>query len=307
MCLELNRYFRRRSKQVYRIKFNGEKEEQKEELILQFDVESGTEPRVNASAVGKSIAAIDAIFSDLHEEFKKNSELLLKARPFRQASLDIPIDVIIVTTVALTSFPILENILRCLSEYFRLKRELRGLTPQLKEGKLVIENNTIEVDKVVINLLDPRNESNKLVARAFEEIEKDKNVTGLNVSWKKERIASVKREEFKYYGPPAMVELPSKETRVKAVLDVVGPIFADKGKWTFQREGKRIHADILDDNFIKKRVLEKKESFRSGDQLRVELSVLQEYDPTMDVYVDKEYKVEKIVEHIQRRETGELF
>lgn len=282
-------------------------EEQKEELILQFDVESDTVPQVNASAVGKSITAADAILRELHEEFKKNSELLLKARPFRQASLDIPIDVIVVTTAALMNFPILENMLRCLSDYFRLKRELQGLAPRLKEGKLIIENNIIEVDKVVVNLLDPGNESNKLIARAFEEIEKDRSVTGFNVSRKKEQLASIKRKEFKYYGPPARMELPPKEARHREVLDVVGPVFAEKGKWTLKREGRIIHADILDEKFIKETVLQKGDPFRSGDRLHVELLVLQEYDPTLDVYVEKGYKVERILEHIHRRETGELF
>ena len=279
---------------------------QAEDLVIGFDVKSPTDSSVEASALGKTVIAIDSILKELHDEFAQNTEILVKTRPFKRGSFDIPIEIIVLSAVALYSFPILESMLKCLTEYFRLKRELKGLAPRIQDGKLIIENNKIEVDKVVVNILDPTNRSNKLVASAFEEIEKDDNITGFKVTRKKEMLAKVKREDFKYYGTPAR-EKRFKEAETTEVLDVVGPLFDEKGKWTFRREGKIIHANISDEGFIKQTVLKNGEPFRSGDKLRVELLVEQEYDEAMGVYVDKRYTVVQIRKHIKRVETGELF
>lgn len=174
-------------------------ERQAEELVVGFDVKSPTDSSVEASALGKTVIATDAILRELHDEFAQDSEIIVKARPFKQGSFDIPMEIIVVTaaTAALVGFPILENMLKCLTEYFRLKRELKGLAPRIQDGKIIIENNKIEIDKVVVNLLDPTNRSNKLVASAFEEIEKDDNITGFKVTRKKGVLAKVKREDFK--------------------------------------------------------------------------------------------------------------
>lgn len=279
---------------------------QAEELVIGFDVKSPTDSSVEAAAVGKTIIATDAILRELHDEFAQNSEIFVKTRPFKRGSFDIPIEIIVLAAGALASFPILENMLKCLTEYFRLKRELKGLAPRIQDGKIIIENNQIDVDKIVVNLLDPSNRSNKLVASAFEKIEKDDNITGFNLTRKKGTLAKVKREEFKYYGPSAR-EKRWKEAETTEILDVVGPLFDEKGKWTFRREGKVIHANISDEGFIKQTVLKNGEPFRSGDKLRVELLVEQEYDEAMGVYIDKRYTVVQILKHIKRVATGELF
>jgi len=282
-------------------------ERQAEELVVGFDVKSPTDSSVEASALGKTVIATDAILRDLHDEFAQDSEILVKARPFKQGSFEIPMEIIVViAAAAFFGFPILENMLKCLTEYFRLKRELKGLAPRIEDGKLIIENNKIKVDKVVVNLLDPTNRSNKLVASAFEEIEKDENITGFKVTRKKGVLAKVKREDFKYYGPPTR-EKRSKESESTEVLNVLGPFFDEKGKWTFRRQGKVIHANVSDEGFVKKTVIQNGEPFRSGDKLRVELLVEQEYDEAVGVYVDKRYTVVKILKHIKRVETGKLF
>ncbi len=281
-------------------------ERQVEELVVAFDVKSPTDSSVEASALGKTVIATDAILRDLHDEFAQDSELLVKARPFKQGSFEIPMDIIVVIFGGLVSFPILENMLKCLTEYFRLKRELKGLAPRIQDGKLIIENNKIEIHKVVVNLLDATNRTNKLVASAFEEIEKDENITAFKVTRKKGMLAKVKREDFKYYGPPAREKI-FKEAETTEVLDVLGPIFDEKGKWTFRREGNVIHANVSDEEFVKKTVIQNGEPFRSGDKLRVELLVEQEYDEAVGAYVDKRYTVVKILKHMQRAETGKLF
>lgn len=280
-------------------------EQQAEEVIIGFDVKSTTDDSVDASAVGKIVIATDAIFRELHDEFKQNSELLLKARPFRKGSFDIPIDVIVLTTGALACLPILEKMLKFLSEYFRLKRELKGVAPRIEKGKIIIENSHIEVDKIIVNLLEPRNKANQLIAEAFEDIDKDDNITGFKISRKQEQLAKVKKEEFKYYGVLPR-EIKSKEIQVTEDLRVVGPMFDEKGKWILVRNEKKIPVHIADEGFIRQ-VLTSGEPFRSGDKLRVELLVQQEYDTTLGDYVDKRYTVQKILRHIIRTETGKLF
>jgi hypothetical protein len=204
------------------------------------------------------------------------------------------------------STPVIREILNVIKQYFEIKNLLKGATPNIRDGNIVLQNSSIQVDKIVINLLDPSNKSNQLISGAFNEIQKDQNIKDFSVTEKKDYIAKVDRKQFDYYKPFVVEEKQIREITSREILKVVSAVFAEDLKWIFIRNEGRIHANITDKQFLES-VISKGEPFRSGDKLEVDLKVNQEYDKLSGNYIDKQYVVTKIHDHIKRLETQPLF
>jgi hypothetical protein len=155
-------------------------------------------------------------------------------------------------------------------------------------------------------LLNPSNESNKLISEAFNEIQRDQNIKDFSITEKKDYIAKVDRKQFDYYKPFVVEEKQIREITSREILKVISAVFVEDLKWIFIRNESRIHANIIDKKFLEG-VINKGEPFRSGDKLAVDLKIDQEYDKLSGNYIDKQYIVIKIHEHIKRLETRPLF
>lgn len=68
-------------------------------------------------------------------------------------------------------------------------------------------------------------------------------------------------------------------------------------------QGNKINAKVVDDHFWQN-VLAGIERFANGDKLVATLVITREYDQIIGAYLDKEYKVTDIRQHIPR-DTGE--
>ncbi|MFK7946285.1 MAG: hypothetical protein AB8G11_01755, partial [Saprospiraceae bacterium] len=73
----------------------------------------------------------------------------------------------------------------------------------------------------------------------------------------------------------------------------------DKGlKWSFIYEGIKISANIIDDDFFKN--IDEGKQFAKGDSLIVDLKIHQEFDNSVNAYINKKYQIVKVNNHIQR-------
>ena len=82
------------------------------------------------------------------------------------------------------------------------------------------------------------------------------------------------------------------------MLNIVRLSFDKSLKWEFYYDGNKITAKINDADFIDK--IDSGESFAKGDSLEVELEILKEFDQTVNTYINKSYKINKIIRHIPR-------
>ena len=88
------------------------------------------------------------------------------------------------------------------------------------------------------------------------------------------------------------------------MLNIVRLSFDKSQKWEFYYDGNKITAKINDVDFLLK--IDSGETFAKGDSLEVELEILQEFDQTVNTYVNKSYKINRIIRHIPRPPQGKL-
>jgi len=77
-----------------------------------------------------------------------------------------------------------------------------------------------------------------------------------------------------------------------------------KKKWDFYYLGNKISAKIADNVFGEK--IDKGERFGKGDTFEVRMEIKQQYDDSVNAYINKSYTVIEVVKHIDRPAQGKL-
>lgn len=139
------------------------------------------------------------------------------------------------------------------------------------------------------------------VAKEFETLEADKSVKSFEILDKNDNeLVTINQEEF--YAISDVEEFNEKNENIKvendAKLNIISLDLELKKKWDFFFNGNRISAKIKDSAFAE--AIEKGERFGMGDSLTVEMDIKQEYDPSVDTFVNKSYIVTKILDHTIR-------
>jgi hypothetical protein len=93
-------------------------------------------------------------------------------------------------------------------------------------------------------------------------------------------------------------------TITAARLNIVKVSFDSKLKWEFIFKGNKISAKS-DDPIFQERI-DRGESFAKGDILEVELAIKQKFDPTVNTFLNKSYKINRIINHIKREDEPTL-
>ena len=230
---------------------------QEEQITVKFDT-SSTKNEMDAVAVAATIEAIATTIQEVHQAFKDNHKLLVKARPFNKGSFEIPLDIILVAAVNAGLFDgdVITNILNIIKEYFSIKNQLKGDIPKIEDNKVIISGNTINANNITINLLDTKSPANQLVANAIDKANADDDVKGMQIfnDTTKQEIARISKEQFGYYErKETKIDLPEDQVKnEKVVLVILSPVLNenDKRNWTFIRSGQTIVANITDKMFL---------------------------------------------------------
>lgn len=290
------------------------KEDTKSETVtIKFNKEDEADNTADASTVAAAINAVSTLVDSVHEGYKENAEYLVKARPFGRGSLEVPLDIIVlVGGLLIADYPFFEKIWSILSQYFELKKMVTGKSFSIREGNLVvIENSIIRVDSIAINMLDSSKGEGRYLAAMFEGAMDDARMRSIEVkssNYSRERII-VEREEFRVMSEPVSVEsiYPTQEKSSREIVTIRSVSFDPSLKWHFSWNGKLIAAAVLDTAF-KARINERRETFANGDRLDVQLYRVQKYDTHDEEYLDRQFTIVSVYNHIQKQhETGELF
>ncbi len=289
--------------------------DQKEHIeTLTLSYESSTH-RASARAVGAGILTVQSMIDEVQKAFSENERILVKARPFAEGSLEVPLDLIVLgAAIILQEYPLLQKARDVIAQYFDIKKRLRGRPVDVEDGNVVvIDNSPIHVDEITLQFLDPGSTVSKMCSDAFHAIEEDSDIRAVRVnsSASPKPLAHVPREEFRYYHPETPIgqqSLGPKQEETREKLIVRQPAFEADLLWRFVWHGNKIRAKMRAEDF-QKRVEEGKESFAAGDCLEVDLHRCLEYDPAVKTHVYKEYTVTRVYSHKRRpkEQTRELF
>ncbi len=286
-------------------------ENQKENIVIKFEIDKDKN-EANALAVASAMEAIATMIEEVHQGFKDNHKLLVKARPFNPGSFEIPLDLIVIAAVSTSFFDkdIISGVLNIIKEYFNIKNLLKGETPKIENGKVIIKDNVINANNITITLLTPSSPANQLVSKAIKNANCDDSIKDMQIirDSNKDEIAHVEKSQFGYYEIiQATIELPEeKAKKVKETLVIYGPILDANSQmlWHFIRDGKSIRANITDNDFLSKVGIG--EQFAAGDTLEVDLLIRQKYNQMLDTYIDSKKTITKVHKHTEKQNQMEI-
>ena len=276
--------------------------EQREQLTVTL---ASQQHEADAAAVASTMSAVVALVSEAHQQLKKNETLLVKARPFAEGSLEIPLDLIIMAAgTLLATSPLIENILDVLKKYFEIKNLLRGESFTRKgDNTIIVRGNEINVGTITLNLLGPASRANQEMAKALKDIEKDETIKAIELTHGRDSktLAKVTRPQFQYYSL-ALPETIKRERDVRSreTLRIASIVFEGTARWKFARIGGIVAAQITDQDFIQ-RVQSRVERFAAGDTLDVDLVIHQEFNFNVNDYLTRSYTIERVLKHEKQK------
>ena len=257
------------------------------------------------------------VFNEIKNEIAPDANLKIKIKPIEKGSIlcDFIIDLSWIETAlhwANSHTNEIQNIVTTLVGLLTIRKEFGGKKPTeviMSDDKIVIKNGdtSIEITKEIYKLYMENAAIDQALKKGFEAIEKDEEVKGVKIlDEKKESIISIERDDF-----GAMVktnEVFEDVTQISNEESVALTIFKvvfDKGyKWQFYMNGRKISAYVKDENFMQR--INNGERFAKGDTLIVEMDVKKVLDTSMDIYIEDEFVVTKVINHVQRPEQTKL-
>jgi hypothetical protein len=162
------------------------------------------------------------------------------------------------------------------------------------------------VENFVQNIYNNNTIVKDALSQSFETLENDNSITGYEITDRNNKtLVRVDREEFEYISVKSEELLEGEKNIVVAGrLNIIRISFDDKLKSDFYFKGNKISAKINDVDFYKR--VDKGESFAKGDVLEVELEIKQVFETSVNTFVNKSYKIKRIINHILRNEQSKL-
>jgi hypothetical protein len=266
-------------------------------------------------------AAIQEINAELNKESNIKTTLQIKINAFSGGSFLVNLQLL--RDIAKDLFPPavfvgaqidIKTIINVLIQFIKLKLSLKGGKPQEihKNGDEVkITNNEGDItiiDKRTYNLYKGNVIVNESITKNFETLREDDAIDGFKLTDKKDRpLIDIHKEDFNNLIPRN--ELLEEKTKIltspKASLYIIKLVFEENYKWQFYYEGNKISATMEDKTFLSK--IDAGEKFSKGDTLVCNLEIEQIFDENVNTYVNKAYKILKVLEHKPRPEQTDLL
>lgn len=267
------------------------------------------ESAADAAVVASMLRAIVVLIEETQVELKIEGEFSIRVNPFKEGSLEIPVQVYLAGVAAslFTFNPGLDKLMVTIKSFFELKKSFKGESPSENalQDNVIVGNITILGSNNIINITQQPRVVDTF-NQAAQDLEKDESLTGMKLINKQtgEEIVNLTREEFKYLGSlgsgqPEVVPHDRVRT-VTTLLTIHSPVLQGAAKWKFLYEGKQISASIKDEIFLEK-VGNGAEAFRNGDRLKVELEIGEKYVTSVqDHERSGQYTIARVLQHIQR-------
>jgi hypothetical protein len=174
------------------------------------------------------------------------------------------------------------------------------------ENKIIVPQELYEAKE----LIERTSNFSQKISQAISCIKNDSNIEsiGLMENNKEKPEIEVNRESF-----DNMIidnKIPEENTRtIVEIADVQitrAILENSKRKWEFVWHGEKIPAPILDDSFYNEFIAHNIR-IAPGDTFQVELKLIQEKVPGLDVYINKNYEIQKVLKHTPSEKEKKLF
>ncbi len=284
----------------------------------------GKFPQIDSNTLINSLfnmtAAMQEINTELNKESNIKTSLQIKINAFSKGSFLVHLELLrdvaddLLAKAAFVSAQMnINTIIKVLIEFIKLKLFLKGEKPsEIRQSKneVAITNDKGDityVDNRTYNLYIKSPIVNESVIKNFETLRDDDAIDGLNLTDKKNKsLIHIQKKDFNDLTPRnILLEQKTKILLQKANLNIIKLVFEENYKWQFYYEGIKIVASMEDKIFLKK--IDKGEKFSKGDALICDLEVEQVFDIDVNTYVNKSYRILKVLEHKPRPEQVHLL
>jgi hypothetical protein len=170
--------------------------------------------------------------------------------------------------------------------------------------KIIVPRDVYEAKKQ----LEKSERFTSAVGQVFQGAKSDRSVKGLGLKIHPDKSIPplyIPRDKFAIFDSRNGEE-GSREIIEFATLEISRAILArGKRKWEFYWRGMRISAPVLDTRFYD-RFFAHEIMIAPGDGLRVALRITQVQSPDTGIYVNEQYEIIEVLEHIPRMQQREL-
>lgn len=283
------------------------------ENISEFTLKyNGELNQIEVNTLIHSLTSLTSLIDEINEEISGGKGLKISIKSPEKGSfligflLSQEFGETIKTIFNKDTIDVTSKILSSLISILNLRKILKGQKPKEvheKEEKYEIKTekgNVVVLDKPTFNLYFNNPKVSDAVGSTFDTLSNDPSVSSFEILDPERRpLFEAKRDEFNDMA--IKLDLIDEKKRIinqRAHLFIYKVIFDDKHKWDFYYKGNRITAKISDVDFFSK--IETGEKFAKGDSLEVDLQVEQAFDTTANTFINKSYRIERVIRHIPR-------
>jgi len=177
------------------------------------------------------------------------------------------------------------------------KTEINGDQVNIKDtnGDVIFQTNNI-----TYNLYRNNQAVNDAVSNQFQAVNKDEEMEAVTITAGNNNVTFAK-DDFDILSEKIIIEVEDKEEVVVPAQLTISKVVLDNAdrKWEFVYQGTKVAARIADEAFWGK-ILAGEISFANGDVLVGDLIIIREYDTTLGAYLNKDYKVSNVRQHLPR-------
>ncbi len=252
----------------------------------------------------------------------KDTEIQIKIKSLAPGSFDVNIDIISSLGKTLLNIFSKDNVeyaaalMGIVCGLFSYRQFLQGKPaknikelPDNKVEVVNIDDKKAVVDSVFVVLTSGERGQrvNEYTGNIFAYMAKDNNISSFELLDKnKKKIFSADYDQFESIGGNIHFEDKTHRFVIKpAVLNIYKIIMEKNHRWAFYYEGVKISASITDINFFEH--IDNGLKFSKGDTLLVDLKIKQEFDKSVNTFINKRYEVVKVIEHKPREEQKNLI
>lgn len=287
-----------------------------DDFKIKFD---GDTHQIDANTLINSLLHFTNITQEVNRELGTDRKIEIKVNALKEGSFLVHIILQSSIIEAVSNMFTKENldiagsIVTVVGGLYGAAKFLKGKEPKVIESNdnsVKIENvegKVTYIDNRVFNIYQNNKAVRESIAQEFETLENDQNVTGFELLDKEDNpIVQIPKEEFAAIASVDDNKVMPDERVITKIgkLNIHSLSFDINAKWSFYYEGNKFSAKINDDEFVK--LIDSGEKFAKGDTLDAEFEIKQEYYEPANTYVNKTYKIIRIVKHNPRTEQGRL-
>lgn len=251
-------------------------------IIREVNYQIGTGPGVKVNVVAEQPGSFDVVLQ-IAEAIRDNYEIVMASAGTLAG--------IVSTAVGILQ---LKKISR---ESDLSKTEIHGDQVNIKDvsGNVIFQTNNI-----TYNLYTTNQAVNDAVSGQFQSINKDDEIEAVTIT-NNDDVTRFEKSDFSTLAEKRIIEIEDKdEVTVSAQLKISKVVLDNSNrKWEFVYNGSKISGRIDDQDFWDK-ILAGDVSFANGDALVADLKIIREYDPVLDTYMNVDYIVSNIRQHLPR-------